>query len=75
MRTEKRSVDWYAQQGRVLMVMEQYDSAHQSFRQAIRLEPDNEGLRREAFNAVMALREAQSLHGRVRKIWKNVTRK
>ena len=75
MRTEKRSVDWYAQQGRVLMAMEQYDSAHQSFRQAIRLEPDNEGLWREAFNAVMALREAQSLHGRVRKIWKNVTRK
>ena len=43
MKSEVRDGDWYYMQGRVLMAMEQYESAHQSFREAVRRCPDTQG--------------------------------
>ena len=43
LRAESRDAFWHYTQGRVLMRMEQYDSAHQSFREAIRMDPDAAG--------------------------------
>ena len=45
LRTEDRSGDWYYVQGQALMAMEEYDSAHQSFREAVRRDPDNKEYR------------------------------
>ena len=70
LKCEKRDGDWYYMQGRVLMAMEQYASAHQSFRQAIKLCPDNNVYRSAALAAVVEQRRDESLQGKVRKIFK-----
>ena len=36
-RCGKRDGDWYYMQGKVLMALEEFDSAHQSFREAVRM--------------------------------------
>ena len=41
LRASTRDSAWYAMQGKVLMALEQYESAHQSYREAIRREPNN----------------------------------
>ena len=74
-RCEERDGDWYYMQGRVLMAMEQYESAHQSFREAVRMSPDNNVYRSGALAAVVAQREAATLQGKVKKVLKSLKRK
>ena len=75
MHCDKRDGDWYYMQGKVLMALEQYESAHQAFREAVRRSPDNNVYRSGALAAVVAQREAQTLHGKVKKVIKNIIRK
>ncbi len=70
LKCDKRDGDWYYMQGRVLMAMEQYESAHQSFRQAIKLCPDNNVFRSAALAAVIEQRKEETIQGRVKKIFK-----
>ena len=70
MRAEGRGGAWYAMQGRILMHMDQYDSAHQAFREAVRLEPDNNEFRQGALDAALAMKKAQTLAGRLEKLFK-----
>lgn len=65
MRAESRGGAWYAMQGRILMQMDQYESAHQSFREAVRLEPDNNEFRQGALDAALAMKRAQTFTGRI----------
>lgn len=69
MRAREKSALWYYEQGKILMEMEQYDSANQSFREAVRREPDNILYRRGALDATIALRDSKTLAGRIRKIF------
>ncbi len=71
----KRDGDWYYMQGKVLMAMEQYESAHQSFREAIRRSPENNVYRSGALAAVIAQREAETLHGKMKKAFRSILRK
>ena len=73
LRAESRDAFWYYTQGRVLMRMEQYDSAHQSFREAIRRDPENREYRRMALDASIALRKSQTLPGKLKKFWKDLS--
>ena len=75
MHCEKRDADWYYMQGKVLMALEQYESAHQAFREAVRRNPENNVYRSGALAAVVAQREAQTLHGKVKKAFRNIIRK
>ena len=75
MRSEKRDGDWYYMQGKVLMALEQYESAHQSFREAVRRSPDNNVYRSGALAAVVAQREAETLHGKVKKAFRSILKK
>jgi len=75
MRCDKRDGDWYYMQGKVLMALEQYESAHQSFREAVRRSPENNVYRSGALAAVVAQREAETIHGKVKKVFKNIIRK
>ena len=75
LRAESRSAEWFALQGEILMAMEQYDSAEQSWRQAVRMEPNNVIYRRGALAALVARRNANSLRGRVRKLFGRRNRK
>ena len=58
-RAENRDDEWYYIQGLILMGMKQFGSAHQSFREAIRLQPDNNDYRAGALEAAVALKKRQ----------------
>lgn len=58
-RAESRDDEWYFIQGEILMGMKQYGSAHQSFREAVRLQPDNNEYRRGALDAAVAVKKRQ----------------
>ena len=75
LKCEKRDGDWYYMQGRVLMAMEQYESAHQSFREAVRRCPENNVYRSGALAAAVAHRKAETLQGKVKKILKKFVKK
>jgi len=64
-RCEERDGDWYYMQGKVLMALEEYDSAHQSFRQAVKLDPDNNVYRAGALAAAVAYQKEQKLPGKM----------
>ena len=74
-RCEKRDSEWYYMQGKVLMALEQYESAHQSFREAVRRSPDNNVYRSGALAAVVAQRESETLHGKVKKAFRSILKK
>lgn len=74
MRAESRGGAWYAMQGRILMQMDQYESAHQSFREAVRLEPNNNDFRQGALDAALAMKKAQTFTGRIEKLFKHSKR-
>ena len=75
MRCDKRDGDWFYMQGKVLMALEQYESAHQSFREAVRRSPENNVYRSDALAAVVAQREAETIHGKVRQAFRNILKK
>ena len=75
LRCEKRDGDWYYMQGKVLMAMEQFESAHQSYREAVRRSPDNNVYRSGALAAVVAQRESETIHGKVKKVFRNILKK
>ena len=75
MRTKQRGAAWFAMQGRALMALEQYVSAHQSFREAIRREPNNNIFRQGALDAAVALKKSRTVIGRVKRFMKRFGRK
>ncbi len=75
MRAETRDAAWYYMQGRILMALSQYESAHQSFREAVRRDPENNTYRAGALDAALALKKEQTLPGRMRKILRDLKKK
>ena len=74
-RCEERDGDWYYMQGKVLMAMEEFESAHQSFRQAVRMDPENNVYRAGALAAAVAHQKEQKLAGKVRKAFKGIVKR
>ena len=64
-RAETKDDEWYFIQGQLLMAMRQFASAHQSFREAVRQQPDNNEYRRGALEAALAVKKHQKLAYRV----------
>ena len=71
-RCEKRDGEWYYMQGKVLMALEEYDSAHQSFREAVRLCPENNVYRSGALAAAVALQKEQRLTKKIKKAFRHL---
>ena len=57
--------EWFVLQGQLLMKIRQYATAHQSFREAVRLNPDSPEYRKLALNAAITMKKHQRLHYRV----------
>ena len=57
MRASGKDAEWYYIQGEILMRMRQYGSAHQSYREATRRDPENLLYRRGAFDSAMAVKK------------------
>ena len=66
LRAINRTAAWYGLQGEILMAMEQFESAEQSFREAIRRDPNTMAYRAGALDAVVAARKARTLVGRIK---------
>ena len=62
---ESRDDEWYYIHGRLLMNMHQYSTAHQSFREAVRMRPDNRAYRQGALDAAVAVKRSQKLRYRM----------
>ena len=75
MRTKNRDASWFAMQGRVLMALEQYDSAHHSYREAIRREPNNNVFRQGALDAAVALKKSRTFPGRIKALLKKLRKR
>ena len=73
MRAESRDADWYHLQGLILMELKQYESAHQSFREAVKRCPDNIEYRRGALDAAVAMKKANTLGGKLRALFDRKT--
>lgn len=74
-RSGSRDAAWYFTRGQVYMVMEQYENAHQAFRQAIDMNPDSNTYRAADLDAVVAMRKAGTLSGKVDKFFKDLRKK
>ena len=72
LRSSMRDAAWYAMQGHILMAMDQYESAHQSYREAVRRVPDNNEYRRGALEAAVALKKSRTVSGRIRLMLKKM---
>ena len=66
LRAEVRDAAWYNLQGDILMQLHQYESAHQSYREAVRRCPDNLEFRRGALNAALEMKKSKTLQGRIK---------
>ena len=75
MRTKNRNGTWFAMQGRVLMALEQYENAHQSYREAVKREPNNNFFRQGALDAAVALKKSRTLIGRIKRLLKRLKKK
>ncbi len=75
MRSETKNAAWFYTQGRILMAMEEYDSAHQSFRKAVNLCPDNNDYRSGALDAALALKKEKTLPGKMRRVLRDLKRR
>jgi tetratricopeptide (TPR) repeat protein len=60
-RCQERRADWYYLHGRILHELGRYGSAHQSFRRAIRFEPENNDYRAAALKAYTAERNSRNI--------------
>lgn len=60
-KSEDKDAGWYALQAQTLTGLKQYLSAHQAWRTAVRMDPDNLQYRREALSAEMLLKKSGTL--------------
>lgn len=74
-RSETKDGEWYFTQGQVLMAMEEYESAHQSYREAVRRNPDNREYRAGALEAAVTLKKAKQLPFKVRQTFRHIFHK
>lgn len=74
-RSDARDAAWYFTRGQVYMVLEQYEDAHQAFRQAIDMNPESNTYRAADLDAVVALRKAGTLGGRIDKFFRDLKKR
>lgn len=65
-RAESRDAEWYSLQGEVMMGLKEYVTAHQSFREAVRQQPDNMRYREFALDAALKVKRQRYFPLRVK---------
>ena len=60
-RADSKDADWYFLQGEILMKLHQYETAHQSYREAVRRDPENRRYREGALDAALAMKKNRPL--------------
>ena len=70
LRADHKDAEWYYLQGYILMELRQYETAHQSYREAVRRDPENIEYRRGALDAAVAMKKAKTVSGRIREMFR-----
>ncbi len=60
-RADRKDAEFYNIQGKILMALEQFETAYQSFREAVRLSPEENRYRRGALDASVAIKRSRTL--------------
>lgn len=60
-RADMKDAEWYCMQGDILMGLKQYETAHRSYREAVRREPENRRFRAGALDAAVAMKKNRPL--------------
>lgn len=60
-RADHKDADFFYMQGNILMELEQFVTAYQSYREAVRLDPDTNRYRRGALDASMAIKRSHTI--------------
>ena len=68
-RADSKDAEWYFMQGKILMALKQYETAHQSYREAVRREPDNRQFREGALEAALAVKKANTFVGKMKSMF------
>lgn len=71
-RSEHKDAEWFALQGEVMMGFREYDTAHQSFREAVRREPEDMRYRRLALDAALLLKRSRQLPYRIKNTFQSL---
>ncbi len=74
-RAESKDSFWFYLQGQILMGMRQYETAHQSYREAVRREPENLRFRQGALDAALAMKRNKQITYRVAGWLKDLVKK
>lgn len=64
-RADSKDAEWYCLQGEILMALKQYETAHQSYREAVRRDPDNRTYREGALNAALAMKKNRPIGAKI----------
>lgn len=71
LRADARDDGWYVLHGKLLMGLRRYEEAHQSFRQAIKADPENREYRALALEAVVSQRNSKKLNVKIQNWFKD----
>ena len=69
-RADSKDAEWYYIQGNILMALHQYDTAHQSYREAVRRDPENRKFREGALDAAIAMKKNRPLGEKLRDLFR-----
>lgn len=64
-RADSKDDSWFFLQGQILMGLKQYETAHQSFREAVRLNPSKRKFREGALDAALAMKKNRPISAKV----------
>ncbi|MBE0600278.1 MAG: DnaJ domain-containing protein, partial [Firmicutes bacterium] len=71
-RADRKDAEFYYLQGRILMRLEQFETAYQSYREAVRLSPDENRFRRGALAASLAIKRSHTIWYKVGRLIRSV---
>ena len=64
-RADSKDAEWYHLQGDILMALKQYETAHQSYREAVRRDPENRLYREGALDAALAIKKSRPIGAKI----------
>ena len=69
-RADSKDAECYCLQGDILMGLKQYETAHQSYREAVRRDPNNRQYRAGALDAAVAMKKNRPITDKIKDLFK-----
>ena len=75
LRASIKDAEWYALHGRILMKLKRYEEAHESYRNAVKLVPNNRRYREGALESAIAMKKSEGFIGKIQKFMQRKKKK